>query len=167
MSEIDRVARELVLLFRSLRGLHRSVLDEVGVRAGMPAFALLTALDEIGGQRLSTLADALHLELSTASRQVAALEREGWVRRQRDPRDSRAALLELTPDGRRVLARVRATRVERLARLVPDWSPHELRDFADQLQRLRCALATDPDPATTRSARAQDRTPALTGQEQA
>ena len=150
MAEIDAVARELVLLFRSLKGLHRAALAEAGVRLEMPATAVLVALEERDQQRASALAEALHLDLSSVSRQVAALEREGWVRRERDPADSRAALLDLTAAGRDVLRTVRAARLAHLAERLPDWTAEELQHFADQLRRFRTDLAATPeDPAAT------------------
>ena len=169
MSEVDEVARELVLLLRSLRGLHRSVLDEVGVRLELPAAAVLAALDERGEQRVSALAEALQQDLSSVSRQVQALEREGWVRRERDPADSRAALLHLTPAGRATWERVRTARVARLAQLLPDWSPEELRQFADSLRRFRTDVSAPalPAPAPAESlpagAPAPTQEPALAG----
>ncbi len=176
VDEVDEVARELVLLLRSLRGLHRSVLDEVGVRLELPAAAVLAALDERGEQRVSTLAEALQQDVSSVSRQVQALEREGWVRRERDPADSRAALLDLTPAGRAVLERVRTARVARLAQLLPGWSPEELRRFADSLRRFRTDVsAPAPEPAALPAAlpaasvpagsQARTQEPALAGRE--
>ena len=158
MTEIDDVARELVLLFRGLKGLHREVLTEVGIRLELPATAVLTCLAERGSQRLSAVAEVLDLDLSSVSRQVGALEREGWVARERDPADSRAVLLDLTDEGRAVLQRVRDARVGLLAARLPGWSPDELRAFSASLARFRTDLA-QPLPPT------DPRTPALSGQE--
>jgi DNA-binding MarR family transcriptional regulator len=121
--------------------------------------ALLGSLDDGGQMRPSALAAALHLDLSSVSRQVAALEREGWVAREPDPSDSRAALLELTPLGREALRRVRARRVDHLRDRLPGWSDDELNSFAAALHRFRTDLIAHP---TTRT---PDRTPALAGQE--
>lgn len=165
MSALDDVARELVLLVRGLKALHHETLQQVGLRVELPATAVLTALDERGRLRLSAVAEALHLDLSSVSRQVATLEREGWVSRTRDPADSRAALLELTPAGGEVLGRVRAARVEQLRRRLPRWSAAELADLAATLHRLSTDLRQPVDAGDT--ARPTDRTPALAGQESA
>ena len=167
------VARELGLLFRSIKGMHHDVLAEIGVRLEMPAAAMLTTLDDRGRMRPSGLAEALDLDLSSVSRQAAALEREGYVSRERDPEDSRAALLELTPAGGDVLARLRAGRVAHLRRLLPAWTDDELTVFAEQLHRFRTDLTTSPavdppghtDDPTPESP--TDRMPALAGQESA
>ena len=127
MSEVDEVARELVLLFRSLKALHREVLADVGMRLEMPATAVLTCLAERGSQRLSTVADVLDLDLSSVSRQVTALEREGWVVRERDPADARAQLLQVTAAGLDVVLRVRTARTALLRELLPGWSAQAFR----------------------------------------
>jgi len=142
VAEIDDVAAELVLLFRSLKAMHRTLVSQSGLRLEMPATAMLATLDESGRQRASTLAEVLHVDLSSVSRQVAALEREGWLRRERDPADSRAALLELTDAGREVLDQVRRARLDHLARRLPGWTGAELQDFAAQLRRFRTDLST-------------------------
>ena len=70
------------------------------------------------------------------SRQVPALERQGWVARTRDRDDHRAQLVELTDAGRAMLDTVRESRTRVLRRLLPDWDAAELRAFADQLGRF-------------------------------
>jgi len=147
VTEIDDVARELILLFRSLKGMHRTALAGAGLRLEMPAVAVLATLDERGRQRASTLADTLHVDLSSISRQVSALEREGWVQRERDPADSRAALLDLTDSGRSVLHEVRDARIAHLARQLPAWTAPELQAFAQQLQRFRLDVIGEPAAA--------------------
>lgn len=176
MASMDNVARELGLLFRSLKGLHHAVLVDAGVRVEMPAVAVLSTLAERGQMRPSALAESLHLDLSSVSRQVAALEREGWVSRERDPGDSRAALLDLTAAGRDILGRVRACRAAQLRRRLPQWSDADLADFATSLQRFRADL-TQPGavpeldapagvvPAAQTPSRMTDHSPALAGQE--
>lgn len=141
---VEHVGRELGLLLRSLKAMHPTVLAAAGLRVELPAVAVLSTLEHRGGIRLSTLAEALVLDLSSVSRQVAALEREGWVERARDPHDSRAALLDLTEAGRDALARVRAAQAHHLRQRLPDWTDHELEMFASSLSRFRLDLTSDP-----------------------
>ncbi len=136
MSAIEIVSRELVSLVRGLRQLHGTVTQASDHPVDVSGAAILARLDELGPSRLSTLAGVLYLDLSTVSRQVPALERNGWVGRERDPEDHRAQLLDLTPLGRAVLADVRRSRAEVLTRLLPDWTNTELEAFAAQLARF-------------------------------
>lgn len=173
MAPMESVARELGLLIRGVKSLHQAAVAAAGVRVEQPALAVLTVLDADAPLRPSALAEVLHLDLSSISRQVAAVEREGWVSRSRDPLDSRAALLELTPAGRDVLARVRAGRVSELSSRLPGWTSDDLAAFAEQLRRFRHDLSTGPHTAPTddlgddrRTATSPlDTIPALAGQE--
>ena len=136
MSAIETVSKELVSLVRGLRELHGTVTHASRYPVDPSGAAILSRLDQLGPSRLSTLATVLCLDLSTVSRQVPGLERNGWVARERDPEDHRAQLLDLTPLGHEVLADVRRSRAEVLTGLLPDWTDAELAAFAGQLARF-------------------------------
>ena len=63
-------------------------------------FDTLRALDEAGGLTTSQVARGLGIDLSTASRNLAVLEREGCVRRRAGADDARATLNVVTAKGR-------------------------------------------------------------------
>ena len=80
--------------------------------------ARLSALSVLvfgGSCSLKQLADAEQVAAPTMSRIVAALEREGLVRREPDATDGRAVCLHATSEGAALLERGRQLRVERLA----------------------------------------------------
>ena len=90
------------------------------------SYLLLVHLVRQGPRRLTTLAEAVHSDPSTVSRQVAALVRNGLVERLADPDDGRASLLAATPTGQRVHAdnrRLRDAFVARPAATDPDPAP--------------------------------------------
>jgi DNA-binding MarR family transcriptional regulator len=104
-------------------------------------------------QRVSDVAETIHSDVSTVSRQVAGLTRSGFVDRTPDPDDGRAQLLTLTDAGRDVVATARRHRDEWLAHLVTDWDADEVADFTDGLGRFADALQDnlrldDPLPAS-------------------
>jgi len=138
---VDDVSRALVLLVRGLKGLHAGVSSSIGLRVELPGLAVLTLLEEHGRLRASTLAELLQLDLSSVSRQVGALEREGWVVRERDPADARAQLLQVTTAGLDVVLRVRTARTALLHQLLPGWSAQELQSFAAALRRFSRDIA--------------------------
>ena len=136
LDPIEELSFQLVKLVRGLRGLHVAIVEAGGHHVEASAVGLLAGLSTLGPTRLSSLAAEMCLDLSTVSRQVPALEKQGWVTRNRDPEDHRAQLLDLTDAGREMLETVRRSRGEVLARLLPDWSPAELQHFAGQLARF-------------------------------
>jgi DNA-binding MarR family transcriptional regulator len=93
-----------------------------------------------GPQRVGDLADLLHLDISTVSRQVAHLAGLGLIARQPDPTDRRAQLLTLTDDGVAMLESLRRTRDAGLRDLVADWTEEEQETLADLLARLNDAI---------------------------
>ncbi|MDX6198632.1 MAG: hypothetical protein QOJ79_1783 [Actinomycetota bacterium] len=143
MPSIETVSRELVQLVRGMRELHGAISSASRHPVDPSGAMVLSRLEELGPVRLSTLAQVLCLDISTVSRQVPALERQGWVARERDPEDQRAQLLQLTPAGREVLADVRRSRIEVLRRLLPDWTEAELDAFAGQLHRFNEDVTTN------------------------
>ncbi|WP_374634559.1 MarR family winged helix-turn-helix transcriptional regulator [Ferrovibrio sp.] len=58
-----------------------------------------TAIDGSGGVRLSDLSERTAIEISTLSRVVAGMERNGMLLRERDASDARAVAIRLTPRG--------------------------------------------------------------------
>ncbi|MGW5050571.1 MarR family winged helix-turn-helix transcriptional regulator [Actinokineospora sp. NPDC004072] len=107
-------------------------------RAGVDrsAIVLLKNLVALGPARLSTLAEAVHSDPSTVSRQVTALVKEGLVARTADPDDGRASLLVPTAEGLAVLERQRARFALSIARMVRGWDPHDLDTFVELFERF-------------------------------
>lgn len=83
----------------------------------------LEHLTEAGPLTLNALAAALYLEKSTASRVVSGLEAGGYASRAQDPDDRRALRLDITPDGRALVAAIEADILAREARLLSRFSP--------------------------------------------
>src|SRR4051812_41266296 len=63
---------------------------------------ILHHLDEVQAMRLTDLAGHLGVTPSTMSLTVDRLERDGYVRRQRDPKDGRVTKIRLTAAGARI-----------------------------------------------------------------
>ena len=80
---IENVARQSVL-YRNMD------------RAG---YLLARTIEMTGPSNVNQLADTLHLDGSTVTRQISALEAKGFVARSVDPADGRASIIALTDDG--------------------------------------------------------------------
>ncbi|MCW2532040.1 MAG: transcriptional regulator, MarR family, partial [Blastococcus sp.] len=92
----DRLTSSVSQLVRT--GRHVSSRAAVQLYGELPSFgwALLVPLERHGDQRCSVLALQVGVDVSVASRQIAVLERLGYVERRPDPQDGRASLLRLT-----------------------------------------------------------------------
>jgi len=121
------------------------------VALGVPP-ARLSALSVLvfGGDRtMRELADAEQVTMATMSRIVDGLEEMGLAVRRPNPGDARSWLVRATPKGRRVMARGRDARVERLSavlRAVPagerDVVERALRLLRDGLTEVAAAEVT-------------------------
>jgi len=127
-------------LARLVRGLE-AVRQSPGRRAAMDraVYLLLERLAD-GPRPAGQLAAELHLDQSTVSRQLAALERQGLSRRVLDPAGGRAAVIELSPEGERVLDLERAARADRVTQLLRRWNDRDRRELARLLARLNDAI---------------------------
>lgn len=101
---------------------------------------LLGRLSQGSGARLSDLAHSAGVDKSTLTPQAGRLEREGLIARQADPTDRRAAILQVTPEGRRLLARLRSIRSDMLTELLADCSAEEQANMAATLTKLAAVL---------------------------
>ncbi|SEK25720.1 MarR family winged helix-turn-helix transcriptional regulator [Streptacidiphilus jiangxiensis] len=106
------------------------------------AFLLLNRLDRTGPVGVKALAQAMAIDSSTVTRQVAPLVDCGLVDRVPNPDDGRAVLLELSEQGRRRLEEVRSSRQELMRVLLSDWPEAEQESFVALLTKFNHAIET-------------------------
>lgn len=116
---------------------------EAGVDLERAAYTTLVRIAHLDGARLSEIAAAMGLEVSTVSRHVKRLVTDGYVEVAADPDDARARRFSPTPAGQAALDRVRRARRDRLAELLHDWDDAEVADLAAKLDRVVDALEAE------------------------
>jgi DNA-binding MarR family transcriptional regulator len=116
----DRLHSAALHLLRRLR-----IEDDV-LGVSPPRLSALSVVVSAGPLAIGALAAAEGVAAPTMTRLVDGLERDGFVRRRRDPADARGVLVEASPAGRRVLTKDRTRRVETLAASLAGLSPDEL-----------------------------------------
>lgn len=133
---------ELIGQMSSLLRLGRLAARRASEQSGIPVAAIgaLNLLVMEGPMRLTALADEQSVDPSVASRQVHELVQHGLIARVPDPRDARAALLELTPAGRQMHHDIRRSRADTAAHILRDWTETETCQLVDALARLNCDL---------------------------
>lgn len=97
---------------------------------------LLGHLDTAGPQRMSGLAAWQNVDKSTMTMQIKSLVERGFVERRPDPADRRAAIADLTPAGRDVLAAYADRASAILSDALQDWTEEDLRRFSHDLARF-------------------------------
>src|SRR6476661_6474657 len=99
----DRMHSAAIHLLRRVR-----VADDQSMGMTPARRSALSVLVFLGPQSLSQLAAAEQVTLPTMSRLVATMEKDGLVRRERDPGDGRVVRLHATGKARRMAERGRA-----------------------------------------------------------
>jgi MarR family transcriptional regulator, organic hydroperoxide resistance regulator len=103
-------------------------------------FEPMLVIDRQPGCRVYDVASELKITTGGTSKLVDRIEASGYVRRLPNPADRRSSLLELTAEGRRILAEAGAAFDEELERWLGAAVPERtLRQFAGALGRLRQA----------------------------
>ena len=132
----EEIGAQLVRLVRLIERVQAQYQAEHPDAVDRATYLLLVHLAKDGAQRAGALAEAVHSDPSTVSRQVAHLVQLGLVERVADPADGRATLLVATDEGRRVFDENRQLRNRRIAGLISDWPDDERQTFARLLTRF-------------------------------
>jgi DNA-binding MarR family transcriptional regulator len=132
----EAVAHEVLDLLRTVRKAKARMAADAGGDVESATRLLLHTVATSGPVRTSALAASVHSDLSTVSRQVAALVTGGLLERRADPADGRACLLALTPAGEAAVAEHLAGRAAFFAEVLDGWSEDEMRQFGGLLARF-------------------------------
>ncbi|MGN7853870.1 MULTISPECIES: MarR family winged helix-turn-helix transcriptional regulator [unclassified Exiguobacterium] len=104
------------------------------------SYLLLRQLADSGKVGVKTLARELQLDVSTVSRQAAALDQKQLVEKVKDPTDGRAFFYHITDKGQEELTIYRTARLASIERLLMDWPSDDAEDFGRLLQQFNRAL---------------------------
>ncbi len=107
-------------------------------------------------RRVSVVAESIHSDVSTVSRQVSHLAQHGLIEKIGDPDDGRAQLLSLTPTGVEVIEKLVRDRGQWFELLLASWSDddaqtfeHFLTRFGDDVEAFKAALTATPAALST------------------
>jgi DNA-binding MarR family transcriptional regulator len=133
---LDLLEFETMLLGRHMHMLNpraRGVNEE---RLDRSAYVLLSRIQAEGLMSIGELSEAFGLDTSTLNRQTAAMLRAGVVERMPDPEGGIARKFAITAEGGRRLYAHRAENLEGLEKIMTDWAPEDVGEFAAYLSRF-------------------------------
>lgn len=130
----NELAQHLIRLIKLMHGARQHV-PRIHPAVDPLAYPLLFHLNK-GPQRVSALAECVHSDVSTVSRQVSALAMHGLIAKVADPEDGRAQVLTLTEPGSELLAAVHEQRGAWFQSLLEDWDEEDVDRFTEYLARL-------------------------------
>jgi DNA-binding MarR family transcriptional regulator len=97
---------------------------------------------------LGSVAQDLEIDLSTASRNLTRLEKQGYVSKVRAPSDARAVILRLTPKGKRALSTLSCDERDAFAAVHDRIPPAKRAEVLAGLTVLTEALEKSQEPSS-------------------
>ncbi|WP_347861509.1 MarR family transcriptional regulator [Salimicrobium sp. PL1-032A] len=135
--EVGRMSDESVeLIERQITDFVRRIVttEQREGRMERSAYILLRQLS-YGPAGVKTLAEHLHLDISTVSRQASALVEKAYVEKLPNPEDKRSYFYRITRLGSEELEGNRRERFERLQEMLDGWTEEEQEMFGRLLAR--------------------------------
>ncbi|MEH7013146.1 MarR family transcriptional regulator [Neobacillus niacini] len=129
---LEIIELELAILIR------RTTTKKTG-KLERSAYLLLHQINYHGAAGVKALAEEFDLDISTVSRQAAALEQKGYVNRVPDPVDGRAYTFQITDIGIKELLEEKQNRKARVGEVVKNWSDKEKQVFGELLKKFNIA----------------------------
>jgi DNA-binding MarR family transcriptional regulator len=133
--EISRAVTEMNYIASRARQ-HERLMTVAGLNLDRAAAALLRALAADEPARVGELAVRLSVESSHVTRMVQTMERAGYVRREPDPEDGRAQLVQLTDLGRWAVDRMRTASHQGVRQALAAWSSEDLDRLSVLFRRM-------------------------------
>ncbi|GAA4660993.1 MarR family winged helix-turn-helix transcriptional regulator [Gordonia humi] len=131
--DLITVERELIALSRRLRNGARGIYAANGLT--FTEYSLLRIIDDTPGITAAELAVTAAIDKSTASRQLGALRRRGFLAGTADGRSTRGHGLEPTDRAVATLDEISDASATAISALLSDWPPEDIATFARLLHR--------------------------------
>lgn len=110
----DRLLRSVQRLSNALARLERQAAARGGVSVSQLRVMIYLFESTADGIRISDLAEDQGLAVSTMTRNLALLEKKGWIARRKGAEDKRTVLIALTDPGREVASGLQDTTLGQL-----------------------------------------------------
>jgi DNA-binding MarR family transcriptional regulator len=136
----DQLGQQITRLMRLIHKKKSHVTKQGPDGIERAAYSILFLLVHEGPQRASRIAEGLHSEISTISRQSSSLVQHGLVERLPDPEDGRACLLAPTSEGLRVFEENRKLRNHWLAAILSEWTEEDRRTLNQLFERFNSGI---------------------------
>lgn len=138
-NSLEMIEVEVAILIRRLTS--SSTQKKIG-KLERSAYLILHQIATNGAAGVKALAGEFHLDISTVSRQAAALEQKGYLYKIPDPTDGRAYSFQITEIGKKELMEDKRARMNRVEEVTKDWTNEEREVFGNLLKRFNQAAIT-------------------------
>lgn len=148
----------IMLAAQALVGVAAQSVSEVEDRVTLPQLRVLVLIAARGTMNLNALAQAMNVHPSNATRACDRLVAAGLLRRAESSIDRRNLVLELTPDGRRLVTTVVEHRRQAVAKVLEAVPERRRGPLASAMRTFATAAGEDPAGSAWKMGWAKDRT---------
>jgi DNA-binding MarR family transcriptional regulator len=139
VTDLERVFSELVRLETELWNAADARL-RADFDLPLSRYEPMRVVERRGSCRVNDIAAELVITVGGTSKLIDRIEASGYCRRRPNPEDGRSSIVELTPSGKRLLAKAKLALDDELStHLEAVLSPRALQQFAATLTTLRAA----------------------------
>ncbi|WP_026859498.1 MULTISPECIES: MarR family winged helix-turn-helix transcriptional regulator [Jeotgalicoccus] len=125
---------EIAMMVRALRS--RIAETDKKQEFKRASYLILLLISKNGPMGVKSIAEKLHLDISTVSRQAADLMEDEMLKKKKSETDRRSYLYEINNKGWDTIAHIRQGRKQRFAKMIDEWEDTEIEDFAHLLQKF-------------------------------
>lgn len=125
---------EIATMVRALRT--RTVENDKKKELKRASYLILLLISKNGPMGVKSIAEKLHLDISTVSRQAADLMEEELLEKKQSETDRRSYLYDINDKGQDVILYLRQERKQRFAKMIDEWEDAEIENFAHLLQKF-------------------------------
>lgn len=138
---VDTITDAVLTASRLLVAVSARSIASVDESVTLPQFRLLAMLATLGPLKLTTLADRLEVNPSTATRMADRLIAAGLVSRQVNPTSRREVIAEVTTTGARMVQQVTQHRRDGIARIIAGMPVNYRRKLIEVLEMFNEAAS--------------------------
>lgn len=125
---------EIAMMVRALRT--RTFENDKKQELKRASYLILLLISKNGPMGVKSIAEKLHLDISTVSRQAAGLMKDELLEKKQSETDRRSYLYDINDKGHDVILHIRQGRKQRFAKIIDEWEDKEIEDFAHLLHKF-------------------------------
>lgn len=101
-----------------------------------PQLLALQKISNAGPLRMKDLSQGLNIRMATATGLVDRLVKAGWVERKLDSNDRRAVVIQLLPQGKKIISDIYLQKKKIITRVFEKLSSHETTAYVKQFEKI-------------------------------
>lgn len=125
---------EIAMMVRALRT--RTFENDKKQELKRASYLILMLISKNGPMGVKSIAEKLHLDISTVSRQAAGLMEDELLKKKQSETDRRSYLYDINDKGHDVILHIRQGRKQRFAKMIDQWEDEEIEEFAHLLHKF-------------------------------